>query len=399
MKRKIISVYEVNSYVSRLLEEDYLLSDLWIQGEVSNCKYHHSGHIYFTIKDERASINAVMFERDARGLQFKLTEGLKIYANVRISLYEKTGGYQAYVRSIEQQGRGLLYERFERLKAALAQEGLFDEAYKKPLPAFPRNVGVITSHTGAAIKDILQVAKRRNPAIPITIYSTHVQGELAPGEIVKALELANKEKRVDVIILGRGGGSMEDLWAFNDEKVARAIFASELPVVSAVGHEIDFTIADFVSDKRAATPSAAAEIVFPSRFELEESIRRYEGTMRYVMAERLRNAKKQLEYITSRPVFEDKARFYQTKLQETDYLVERLNQLYKNQLIERSRMYELALQKLEKLSPLNTLKRGYSILEKDHKMVRSVNDVTVGDTIEVTLSDGKIKAAVSEKET
>ena len=399
MKRKIVSVWEVNQYVSRLIEEDYMLNDIWIQGEVSNCKYHQSGHVYFTIKDPKASISAVMFERDVRRLTFKLEEGMKIYARVRITIYEKTGAYQAYVQDVEKQGKGLLYERFERLKAQLMQEGLFDEAYKKPIPAFPKHVGVITSRTGAAVKDILQVAKRRNPSIPITIYPTHVQGELAVSQIVEAIHLANKEKRVDVIILARGGGAIEDLWAFNEEAVARAIFASEIPIISAVGHEIDFTISDFVSDRRAATPSAAAELVVPAKNELTEVVLNYQRLLKMRMEEKTNAAKRQLEYLLNRPILTKKDVFYKVKMQEVDELYQKLSYAYKGQVIKNERRYELALQKLEKLSPLNTLKRGYSLVTTlEDKVIKSVEEVQVGDEVIITVSDGSLKAKVSEKE-
>ena len=398
MKRKIVSVWEINQYVSRLIEEDYMLSDVWIQGEVSNCKYHHSGHVYFTIKDPKASINSVMFERDVRRLNFRLTEGMKIYARVRITIYEKTGNYQAYVYDIEKQGKGALYEEFERLKAKLSSEGLFDPCYKKPLPTFPKNVGIITSSTGAAVKDIIEVAGRRNPGIPLTIYPTHVQGEYAAPEIVAAIKLANEEKRVDVLIVGRGGGSIEDLWAFNEEIVARAIFASEIPIVSAVGHEVDFTISDFISDRRAATPSQAAEIVVPSQSEILELIKSYRNSLKVRMSEKTKVAKSQLESLLSRPIFTNKDIFYKNKMQEVDDLIMHLQHSYKDQFIKHERRYELAIHNLERLSPLNTLKRGYSIvMNKDH-IVSSVHDVVAGDLISLNVTDGTISAKVCEKE-
>lgn len=394
MKRKIVSVWEVNQYVSRLIEEDYTLGDLWLQGEVSNCKYHHSGHVYFTIKDAKASIQAVMFERDARRLSFRLEEGMKIYARVRVTLYEKTGAYQAYVFDVEKQGRGLLYEQFERLKKQLAEEGLFDEAHKKSLPIFPNRVGVITSQTGAAVQDIIQVARRRNPSIPLTIYPTSVQGELAVPEIVKAIGYANKEKKVDVIILGRGGGSIEDLWAFNEEAVARAIFASKIPIVSAVGHEVDVTISDFVSDKRAATPSAAAELVIPSKKELLELLSSYERSLKLRMEEKTSSARRQLESLLSRPIWAKKDTFYRMKMQEVDELCQKLGSHYKNQLLQKERRYELALHQLERLSPLNTLKRGYSLVTLEEQLIKSVEQVKDGDEIVITVTDGQFKAQV-----
>lgn len=398
MKRKIVSVWEVNQYVSRLIEEDYTLGDLWLQGEVSNCKYHHSGHIYFTIKDARASIQAVMFERDARRLSFRLEEGMKIYARVRVTIYEKTGAYQAYVFDVEKQGKGLLYEQFERLKAKLQAEGLFDPERKKALPAFPKHVGVITSQTGAAVKDIIQVSGRRNPSIPLTIYPTHVQGEYAVPEIVEALRLANQEKRVDVIILGRGGGSIEDLWAFNEEEVARAIARSEIPVVSAVGHEVDFTISDFVSDKRAATPSAAAELVIPSQKELLDGLKAYEHRLTMAMSGKTSQAKRQLEALISRPVFAKKDTFYKMKMQEVDELYQKMGHAYEKALGMHQKRYEIAVQNLERLSPLNTLKRGYSLVNSSSGLIKSVEQVSEGEILEITVTDGSFKAKVCEKE-
>ena len=398
MKRKIVSVWEVNQYVNRLIEEDYTLSDLWLQGEVSNCKYHHSGHVYFTIKDARASLQAVMFERDARRLSFRLEEGMKIYARVRMTIYEKTGAYQAYVFDVEKQGKGLLYEQFERLKMKLQIEGLFDEALKKPIPKFPKKVGVITSQTGAAVKDIIQVARRRNPSIPLTIYPTHVQGEYAVPEIVDALKIANKEKRVDVIILGRGGGSIEDLWAFNEEAVARAIAKSEIPIVSAVGHEVDFTIADFVSDKRAATPSAAAELVIPSQKELMDTLLKYERSLKLQMDAKASRARRQLEALTSRPIFAKKDVFYKRKMQEVDELSQKLYYTYSLMLQGHQKRYEIAIENLERLSPIHTLKRGYSLVSHDQGIIKSIKQVKLGDIIEVTVTDGNFKAKVSEKE-
>lgn len=399
MKRKIVSVWEVNHYVSRLIEEDYMLNDIWLQGEISNCKYHHSGHVYFTIKDEKASISAVMFERDATRLAFRLTEGMKIYARVRITIYEKTGGYQAYVHDVEKQGKGVLYERFEALKLKLSEQGLFEDKYKKSLPPFPEKVGVITSITGAAIQDIMQVARRRNPSIPLYIYPTHVQGDLATGEIVEAIRVANEEKKVNVLILGRGGGSIEDLWAFNEEAVAWAIFESEIPIVSAVGHEIDFTISDFVSDCRAATPSAAAEMVFPAKEELVETIGHYSKNLSYRMNQRIKTARNHLEHLISRPVYKKKDTFYKAKMQEVDSLMQTLNYSYKQNLSATSKRYEIAVEKLEKLSPLSTLKRGYALVaNEEDKLIKAIGDVKPGELINITVTDGTFKARVCEEE-
>ena len=399
MKRKIVSVWEINNYVKRMIEEDYMLSDLWLSGEVSNCKYHHSGHIYFTIKDEKAALNSVMFAKDAARLPFTLADGTKIYARVSITIYEKTGAYQAYVYAIEKQGRGLLYERFEALKLKLTKEGLFEAHHKKELPAFPKRVGVITSFTGAAVKDILQVAKRRNPSVSFYIYPVHVQGESAAGEIIQAIHQANQDKIAEVIILARGGGSIEDLWTFNEEAVVRAIFNSEIPIVSAVGHEIDFTLSDFVSDRRAPTPSAGAEMVVPSKVELEEMIQRHSNTLHYIALQSIKHHKQKLNDLISRPIFKNKDKFYKDKMQETDLMIQALNTQYKRILIQCINDYQLALGQLEKLSPFTTLKRGYSFITKDNeKVVRSVQDVVAGEVIKVTVTDGVFQAKVYKEE-
>lgn len=395
MKRKAVTVSELNKYVGRLLEDDFMLRDLWIEGEVSNCKYHHSGHIYFTIKDKASSISAVMFERDAKKLTFKLAEGTKIYAKARITLYEKTGSYQAYVSLVELQGIGLLYEKFEKLKQKLLEEGLFEQQHKKKIPVFPKKVGLITSITGAAVKDILQVAKRRNSSIPIYIYPTHVQGEYAEKEIIQAIKKANEDKIVDVLIIGRGGGSIEDLWVFNEEALARAVFASSIPIVSAVGHEIDFTICDFVSDKRAATPSAAAEIVFPSKEEYTELITRYQRTLRYMMQQTINNAKDKLNYLISRPAFKQKDKLIHEKMQQVDMLTNNLNKAYQNQLKAFTNQYLLKLEQLEKLSPISTLKRGYSLVTgENQQLIRSINDVKEDQILSITVADGSFYTKV-----
>ncbi|MGL5676657.1 MAG: exodeoxyribonuclease VII large subunit [Cellulosilyticaceae bacterium] len=399
MKRKVVAVSEVNRYVSRLLEEDYVLSNVWVSGEVSNCKYHHSGHIYLTLKDASASIPAVMFAKDAMKLSFDLEEGLKIYARCRVSLYEKTGTFQAYIQEVEKQGKGTLYEAFEALKKKLHQEGLFDVAYKKPLPTFPKAVGVITSHTGAAIKDILQVARRRHPGIPIYVYPTHVQGPLAAGEMIKALEKANKDQLVDVIIIGRGGGSIEDLWAFNEEPLARALFASQIPVVSAVGHEVDFTISDFVSDVRAATPSAASEMVFPSTEDYLKRIERHRESLSYAMTVAMDRRRKRLEHLVDRPVFASKEKYFQDQMLMLDRHVDALESAYKTEIQKATIKLDSKLTKLEALSPLKTLQRGYSLVTKaeDATLIKDASQLEVGDTVKLTFAEGYVVSRVEQK--
>ena len=399
MKKKVVAVSDITRYVARLLEEDYVLSDVWVSGEVSNCKYHHSGHIYFTMKDQMGSMQAVMFAKDAKDLSIQLEEGLKVDARCRISLYEKTGSFQAYVYEIERQGKGTLYEAFEKLKKQLQLEGLFDATNKKPLPKFPKAVGVITSHTGAAIKDILQVAKRRNPNIPLYIYPTHVQGVSAPGEMIQALKKANKDQLVDVIILGRGGGSIEDLWAFNDEKLARAIFESKIPVVSAVGHEVDFTISDFVSDLRAATPSQGAEIVFPDQEAYLRQVERYKENLYYDLLKVIDESKKTLNYLISRPVFSKKQHYFEDKMIMIDNQINALENSYQLQLRQSMGKLDNHLTKLEALSPLKTLQRGYSLVTKETSdtLLTDAKKLKTGDRIRITFSDGYVISTVNEK--
>lgn len=399
MKRKVIAIWELNGYVNRLLEDDYMLSDIWLAGEISNCKYHQSGHVYFTLKDERASISAVLFARDAKLVPFKLIEGMKVYARAHIALYEKSGMYQAYIHSIEQQGIGSLYEEFEKLKKRLLEEGLFEEAHKKAIPSFPRKVGVITSSTGAAIKDILQVAKRRNPAVEMIIYPVHVQGKLSAPEMVNAIKLANLHKKVDVIILARGGGSIEDLWSFNEEIVAKAIFDSDLPVVSGIGHEVDFTIADFVSDKRAPTPSAAAELVVPSREQYMQQIQRSKEHLHAILSHMIKAKKTQLNALTTRPSFRMKEKYFQIKMQEVDEKVYRLNTSYERCLQRQKMQYQLLVEKLAKLSPFATFARGYSIVTNNKgEIIRQVTKVQPKDTLKVQVSDGSFMVEVVEGE-
>lgn len=398
MKRKVVAVSEINRYVSHLLEEDYLLSDVWLSGEISNCKYHQSGHIYFTIKDERASMSAVMFARDATTLDFLLKEGLKVYVRGRISLYEKTGQYQCYVIEVEQQGKGTLYEQFEKLKRQLEAEGLFDPQYKKPLPTYPQRVGVITSKTGAAIQDILQVSKRRNNAIPLYIYPTAVQGEYAKEGIISAIERANQDGLVDVLIVGRGGGSIEDLWSFNEEEVARAIFKSKIPIVSAVGHEIDFTISDFVADQRAATPSAAAEMVIPDKESYLLKIERSKELLQYHLKRHLEFEQRRLQQLLSRPVYQHKQKYFKDLMIRVDHSQEQLIKAYTKHLTDTRNSLNNKITKMEKLSPLLTLKRGYSVTTtRSGEMVTREEQVEVGDYIKIALQEGTLHAEVVKK--
>ncbi len=371
MKKRVISISDVNKYVADMLSQDFMLQNLWVSGEVSGCKYYPSGHVYFTIKDEDATIKAVMFSGYVRDLSFRLEDGMKIFARVKITIYDKTGSYQANVMEVEKQGIGTLYEAYEALKASLEKEGLFNN--KRQIPKYPKSIGIITSKQGAALQDMLNVASRRNKNVPIYVYPASVQGQFATAEIVGQIERANKANVASVLIVGRGGGSMEDLWTFNEEAVARAIAMSKIPVISAVGHETDFTIADFVSDLRAPTPSAAMEIAMPSAVELERQIEQYRHRAQLAIQNKI-------------------------KLEQNNiaYLKDRLNMLSKNKINNYWVNLDYLTNMLDKLSPLKTLSRGYSYVTKD-TVITSINQVEVGDTLQITVSDGTIGVSVNGK--
>ncbi|ONI44144.1 exodeoxyribonuclease VII large subunit [Candidatus Epulonipiscium fishelsonii] len=371
MNRQAISVSDLNFYVSRMLKSECFLHDIWILGEISNCIYQTSGHIYFNLKDEYAIINSVMFNKEASDLDFKLKDGIKVFVKARIDLYEKSGRYQAYISKIEQFGTGDVYNKFEKLKLKLQEEGLFEN--KKQIPTLPQKVGVITSSTGAALQDILNITKRRNSFIGIYIYHTLVQGENAPEEIMHQIKQANKDNFVDVLILARGGGSKEDLWVFNDENLARCIYNSRIPIVSAIGHETDFTIADFVSDLRTPTPSAAAEVVFPSATLYKDKIQHYIKTLQQTISYDLAG--------------------YQTKLEQLSIAV---TNMYKQKIAQCEQKYINNLNQLEKLSPIATLSRGYSYVTSRSKIINVADNINVGDNLNIILSNGEIEAYVKK---
>ncbi|OOB77073.1 MAG: exodeoxyribonuclease VII large subunit [Epulopiscium sp. Nuni2H_MBin003] len=396
MNKKIISVTELNCYVTSILDEDYMLNSIWLSAEISNLKYHKSGHIYFTLKDENASINAVMFAKSAATLNFKLADGDKINARCKISLYEKTGAYQAYIFEIEKQGVGTLHESYEALKHKLNAQGLFDN--KKPLPKYPQNVGIITSNTAAALFDILNVATRRNKSIPIYIYPAAVQGEVAKDELIQQIKRANRDNIVDVIILARGGGSIEDLWSFNSEELAYAIYGSKIPIISGVGHEIDFTIVDFACDRRAPTPSAAAEIVFPDTKEIYNKLDAYKKTLSLLAKKKLTTNRDKFEYVVDRPAFKQINKAFEQKMQYVDVLTDRLQVITQTSINNKIYEFNILLKQLEKLSPIATLSRGYSYISKDTQIVSKLADVQIGDDINIVVQDGCIMATIINKE-
>lgn len=393
---RIISVYELTRTIKSKLENDSGLQRLWVRGEISNFTHHSSGHMYFTMKDSRAQIRCVMFRSDNRTLRFRPENGMQVIAAGDIGVYEPAGVYQLYVKALQPDGLGALHLAFEQLKRRLAAEGLFDEARKRPLPLLPRRIGIITSPTGAAIRDIIRVSRRRFPNLTLVVAPVLVQGEEAPEQIVTAIQRMNDHGRVDVLIVGRGGGSLEDLWAFNDERVARAIYASRVPVVSAVGHEIDFTISDFVADVRAPTPSAAAEIVVPSRLELVAAL----GSLRIRLVRALQNRwrlqRDRLERLASRPVLRRPLDGIHREQQRLDEQLRRLQAAMRRDLDERrGRLLALAA-RLEALSPLAVLQRGYSLTftVPGGRLVRSARQVGVGDQLDIRVVDGTIHCQV-----
>lgn len=386
MEEKVIgSVSRVNNYIKRLLDSKPVLNNIWVKGEISNCKRHSSGHIYLTLKDESSVLKAVMFRGPASTLDFEPVDGTTVIAHGRISVYEAGGSYQLYIEDMVLDGIGDLYREFEKLKAKLQEEGLFDNKFKKPLPKFPKRIGVATAPTGAAVRDIINVITRRYPMAEILIYPTLVQGNGAKESIVSAIEYFDSTKAVDTIIVGRGGGSIEDLWAFNEECVARAIFACKTPIISAVGHETDFTIADFVADFRAPTPSAAAEVSVPSIDELYRLINIYKSRMKNSVITRNETFRRTLNRLIPRNP-QDKINQLSQKL---DMRIQTLEQVYRLNINYRKRLLSEKAAKLDALSPLKTLNRGYSIaVNDDGKVLKKKSDFTKEMQFKLKLQDG-----------
>ena len=396
-KPRIISVSQLNYYVKSLLDNDPRLSNVFLTGEISNLTDHYrSGHIYFSLKDKNSVVRAVMFAGNARGLKFKPEEGMKVIALCRVSLYETTGSYQIYVEDMQPDGIGALTLAYEQLKKKLEAKGIFAPEHKKPIPSFPKTVGVITSPTGAAVQDIRNILTRRFPGIDIVLCPVLVQGAGAPEQLIRAVNLFNEYDLADVIILGRGGGSIEDLWAFNDENLAYAIYASNIPIISAVGHETDFTISDFAADLRAPTPSAAAELAVPDREELlayYNSQRQYLGSLIDNKFSAQMNFLSECKASALRNSPENIISAYKTKL---DSLTERAAASVKNTFTVKSEGMKKTGAKLEALNPVSVLQRGYAIAELDGRIINSVKEIKVDDTFKLTLNDGEFKAKVTE---
>jgi exodeoxyribonuclease VII large subunit len=396
---KVFSVGQINRYIKNTLENDVVLNNVWIKGEISNFKAHSSGHFYFTLKDEVASMPCVMFRDYAELLPFVPENGIMVVIWGYISVYEKTGQYQLYAELMQPMGIGSLQLAFEQMKQNLAAEGLFDTDYKRDICKTPQCIAVITSPTGAAVRDIIQIIKRRNATVKIVVVPALVQGDNAPQSIVAALQMVNEWGKADTIILGRGGGSMEDLWAFNEEAVARAIFASEIPVISAVGHETDFTIADFVADLRAPTPSAAAELAVN---QLEDGVLQAKNYMDRIQSEveyLIGRKKERLQQLLSRPVLKRPVEKIKLHSMYLESLKKRLDRQVLEEMRQRLRHYEEYRSRLEASSPLSILKRGYSVVyDSKGKSIRSVDNVEKGDILMIQMPDGRLKTMVMEKE-
>ncbi len=395
MRKNIYSVGQVNTYIKNMFAQDFMLHHISVKGEVSNCKYHSSGHIYFTLKDSTGTIQAVMFAGNRRGLRFQMKEGDNVVVTGSIEVYERDGKYQLYAREIALEGAGDLYQKYEALKRELEEMGMFAPEYKQSIPKYAKTVGIVTAPTGAAIQDIRNIAGRRNPYVQLILYPALVQGEGAVASIVQGIQ-AMESLQPDVLIVGRGGGSIEDLWAFNEEAVARAIFECSIPVISAVGHETDTTIADFVADLRAPTPSAAAELAVFDIQSFYEKLAHEKMQMNRRMEARLERAKQKEEYLAKQLQLLSPENQINSKRQYAMDLEERLGQLMQRTLRENQHRLELLAGALDGLSPAKKLSQGYSVVRnRQGKNIRKTEDVKTGETLQIHVTDGTIEVEVT----
>lgn len=396
MTQNVYTVRQVNAYIKNMFTQDYMLNRIYVKGEVSNCKYHTSGHIYFSLKDESGTIACVMFAGQRGGLAFRMREGQQVVVFGGISVYERSGSYQLYAREIRLDGEGVLYERFQALKQELGEMGMFAPEYKKTIPSFVKTVGIVTAPTGAAIRDIMNISSRRNPFVQLILYPALVQGEGAVQSIVTGIQTLDAYG-VDVMIVGRGGGSIEDLWAFNEEAVARAIFECETPVISAVGHETDTTIADYVADLRAPTPSAAAELAVYDYRLTERTMIEYREKATRLLEQQIRMQRLRLREYQTKLMYlhpENQVRDYRQRI--VDY-EEKLRLLMENSLQKNKMRFTVDLEKMKKLSPLEKLNQGFSYVETaDRKAVKRIGQVDVGDELTIYVTDGTIKVCAEE---
>ena len=397
MQQQVLSITQINEYIRARMDADPMLTSVAVRGEISNYKVYPSGHHYFTLKDEGGALKCVMFRTSATHLRFRPDNGMKVIAMGKISVFPRDGAYQLYCSSMAMDGIGDLYAAFEQLKAKLAGEGLFDPAHKKPLPKYPGVIGIITSSAGAAVHDMLRILRKRYPLSKVRLFPVRVQGVEAPPEIVGAIRYANRHKLADLLIVGRGGGSIEDLWAFNDERVARAIYDSEIPVISAVGHEPDVTISDFVADLRAATPSNAAELGVPDQDALRQLLDGYSGAMATSLTRQIKAGRQHLKALAASAALRSPTGYLEQRRQNVLLLRNRLVSAQTQSVERKKRRFVEQTAKLDAMSPLKVLTRGYAMAQtKDGNVLRSVSQVEIADPITVTLGDGSVSAMVTD---
>lgn len=391
----IYSITQINEYIQGRMNEDPMLAQVAVRGEISNYKLYPSGHHYFTLKDEQSALKCVMFKGNAMSLRFRPASGMKVIALGRISVYPRDGQYQLYVSSMAMDGIGDLYAAFEALKKKLSQQGLFDPAKKKPIPKYPQTIGIVTSSAGAAVHDILRILRRRYPLCSVRLLPVRVQGAEAPEEIASAIRYANVHDLADLLIVGRGGGSIEDLWAFNDERVAYAIYESHIPIISAVGHEPDVTIADYVADLRAATPSNGAELAVPDREALAQNLDAFSAAMTGALNRQLRLASQRLEGLAASPALRSPTGYLDRREKDLGLLKEKLLAAQNRELSKAQQKYVANVAKLDAMSPLKVLSRGYAMAQKETgELIRSVKQTTTGESVVVSLADGKLNASI-----
>lgn len=397
MAQQVLSISQINEYIRTLMDSDTLLTGLAVRGEISNYKMYPSGHHYFTLKDESSALKCVMFKGNAMRLRFRPENGMKVIAMGKISVYPRDGAFQLYCTSLVLDGIGDLYAAFEQLKTKLAAQGLFDQTHKKPLPKYPGVIGIITSSAGAAVHDMLRILNKRYPLTQVRLLPVRVQGVEAPGEIAAAIGYANYYKLADILIVGRGGGSIEDLWAFNDERVAHAVYRSEIPVISAVGHEPDVTISDFVADLRAATPSNAAELVVPDQDALRQHLDSLSAMMGNLLDRQIKNGRRQLNMLAQSPSLTSPDQYILQRRKSMELLKGRIFTAQTRVLHQHKQKFVAATAKLDAMSPLKVLTRGYSMVQNaKNEVVRSIKQIEAGDPLFVSVSDGVISATVTD---
>ena len=399
MAQNVLSITQLNEYIRSRMDADPLLAQVSVRGEISNYKLYPSGHHYFTLKDESSALRCVMFKGNATRLRFRPENGMKVIAWGKVSVFPRDGAYQLYCTTLTVDGIGDLYAAFEQLKKRLGEKGLFDPAHKKPLPKYPGTIGIITSSAGAAVHDMLRILRKRFPLSNVRLLPVRVQGVEAPSEIAAAIRYANQYQLADLLIVGRGGGSIEDLWAFNDERVAYAIYDSKIPVISAVGHEPDVTISDFVADFRAATPSNAAELAVPDQDALRQNLDTMSTAMASALNRQVKNAQQHLAVLSQSPALRSPTSYLEQREQGLVLLKNRMLSVQNQNIDRKHARYIAAVSKLDAMSPLKVLTRGYSMAQTEQgKVLRSVRQVEIGERIYISLSDGSLRATVMQKE-